>query len=112
MLLQRYPDVNGKTVHVKFPDYRGRRGQKNTAVTDASGIVEITMLLPGQQAARVRRQAADLLCRYLGGDLKIVDEVCAIRGLQEHLAEARPADPRRVFGEAVDAAASGSTSAR
>ena len=34
------------------------------------------MLLPGQQAARVRRQAAELLCRYLGGDLALVDEVC------------------------------------
>jgi len=67
------------------------------------------MLLQGHQAARVRRQAAELLVRYLGGDLAIVDKVCAIRGLQEHLAEARPADPRRVFGEAVEAAATSSS---
>ena len=58
--------------------------------------VEIIMLLPGQQAARVRRQAAELLCRYLGGDLAIVDEVCKIRGLQQQMAAESPNDPRRV----------------
>ena len=41
--------------------------------------------------------------RYLGGDLSLVDEVCALRGFQEVLAAARPEDPRRVFGEAVEA---------
>jgi hypothetical protein len=76
-------------------------------VTDAKGIVEIIMLLPGQQAARVRRRAAKLLVRYLGGDLAIIDEVCALRGLQEQLAADRPEDPRRIFGEAMEA--SGST---
>ena len=44
------------------------------------------------------------------GDLKIVDEVCAIHGLQRHLAAERPDDPRRIFGEAVEArAAAGET---
>ena len=63
------------------------------------------MTLPGQGAARVRRQAAELLVRFLGGDISIVDEVCALRGLQEHLAAHAPEDPRRVFGEAVEGAA-------
>ena len=39
------------------------------------------MLLPGHQATRVRRQAAELLVRYLGGDLAWIDEVCAIQGV-------------------------------
>ena len=65
---------------VKFPDARGRKGQRASPVTDARGIVEIIMLLGGRQAARVRRQAAELLVRYLGGDLSLVDEVCRIRG--------------------------------
>ena len=66
------------------------------------------MLLPGRHAARERRQAAELLCRYLGGDVAIVEEVCRIRGFQEELAVARPEDPRRVFGELVEATTSGS----
>ena len=98
----RYPEVNGNIVNLKFP---GRR-QRNTPVTDAKGIVEIIMLLPGKQAARVRRQAAELLCRWLGGDLSLVDEVCALRGFQEELAIRAPEDPRRLFGEVVEASSS------
>ena len=64
------------------------------------------MLLPGQQAARVRRQAAELLVKYLGGDLALVDEVCRLRGFQEEMAAQRPEDPRRIFGEAVEASGS------
>ena len=55
-----YPDVSEKIGYVKFPDSRGRKGQKNTPVSDAKGIVEIIMLLLGHTAARVRRQAAEL----------------------------------------------------
>ena len=64
------------------------------------------MLLPGQQAARVRRQAAELLVKYLGGDLSLVDDVCRLRGFQEEMAAQRPEDPRRIFGEAVEASGS------
>ena len=81
------------------------RGQKSTPVIGIRGAVELILLLPGQQAARVRRQAAELLCRYLGGDISLVDEVCRLRGFQEELAVLAPEDPRRVFGESVEAAA-------
>ncbi len=43
-------------------------------VAEAKGIVEIIMLLQGHHAARVRSQAAELLVRYLGGDVAIIDE--------------------------------------
>ena len=97
-----HPEVTANSSDFKFRS----RGQRDTPVTDVRGIVEIIMLLPGQQAARVRRQAAELLVRYLGGDMRIIDEVCALRGLQEELATARPDDPRRIFGEAVEASGS------
>ena len=41
--------------------------------------------------------------RYLGGDPNLVQEVCALRGLQGQLAAEQPEDPRRFFGEAVEA---------
>ena len=94
----RYPEVNDNIVNLLFPG----RGQRSTPVTDAKGIVDITMLLPGDHASCVRRQAAGLLCRYLGGDLAIIDEVCAFRELQERLADDQLDDPRRVFGETVE----------
>ena len=61
------------------------------------------MLLPGQCAARVRRRAAELIVRWLGGDPSLIPEIIANRGLQQELAVHAPEDPRRVFGEAVEA---------
>ena len=46
---------------------------------------------------------------YLGGDLSLVDEVCTLRGFQEQLAVRAPDDPRRLFGEVVEASSSTST---
>ena len=101
-LSDRYPEVSQKLRDLKFP---GRR-QRDTPVTDAKawglvqmprsvglrmslikpcspkGIAEIIMLLPGQQAARVRRQAAELLVKYFGEDLNLVEDVCRLRGFQ------------------------------
>ncbi len=75
-VIDKYPDVCQNMTHVKFTDARGRKGQKETPVACVKGIVEVLMLIPGSYAARVRKQAALLLCRWLGGDISIVDEVC------------------------------------
>ena len=57
-----HPEVCSRYANYKFPG----KGQKNTLVTDAQGIVEIIMVLPGRYATCVRQQAAVLLVRYLG----------------------------------------------
>jgi len=101
---ESYPEVSPNWRNFRFPG----RGQRDTRVADVRGIVEVIMLLPGHTAARIRRQAAELLCRWLGGDLAIIDEVCALRGFQEQLAGQAPEDPRRIFGEAVEASSSAS----
>ena len=80
------------------------RAQRNTPVATCRGVVELVMLLPGRHAALVRKQACELLVRYLGGDMSLISEVCALRGLQEELAVRAPEDPARAFGEAVEAA--------
>ena len=100
---KKYPDIHDKIGDHTFLDARGRKCGKNTPVTDVSGIVDIIMLLPGEQAAQVRRHAAELLVRYLGGDVTIIDEINTIRIYQEQLANEVPKDPRRLFGEAVEA---------
>ena len=82
-VLEQYPDVGTNCSYVKFPDSRGRKGQKDTPVANVRGIIEIIMLLPGRQATSVRWQASELLCRWLGGDLSLVEEVCRNRGFQE-----------------------------
>ena len=62
-------------------------------MTDVKSIVDIILLLPKAAtlgAAGVRDQAAKLLVRYLGGRPSLVDEVCALRGVQEVLAATVP----------------------
>ena len=90
LVQEKHPEVLQKLTHFRFPG----QGQRSTPVTCATGLIELAMLLPGRQAARVRRQAAELLCRYLGGDISLVEEVCVMRGFQDHLAVQSPDDPK------------------
>lgn len=64
---EQYPEVGPNWPLYKFA---GRR-QRDTPITDIKGIVELVFLLPGRHAARVRRQAAELLCRHLSGAIAL-----------------------------------------
>jgi hypothetical protein len=99
--LEKIPELadNLNDSLLKFSD--GQRAH-NVKLGSLSKVVEYIMLLPGKTAARVRGQAARLLVRYLGGDESLVPEVCALRRVQESLAETDPTDWRRAFGEAVE----------
>jgi hypothetical protein len=61
--------------------------------------VEILMALPGRIAARFRKDSADVIVRYLGGDPSLVEEVAANRLIQERLPDEHPS---RLFGQTVD----------
>ena len=101
-LCSRFPEVNDRIVNFRF---RGP-GQRDTPIANLATMVEIIMLLPGPTAAAVRVEASKLLVRYLGGDLKLVDEVRALRHIQEELADTAPLHPLRTFGKAVEAGSS------
>lgn len=93
---KKYPEVLDFAEDFKFPG----RGQKVTPVVGARGLVTIMNLLPGENAARFRAAEAEVLVRYLGGDLSLIQEIQGIRKAQEQL----PADhPARIFGEQVEA---------
>jgi hypothetical protein len=94
-LSDSYPEVATKCSNFKFSG----RGQRDTPVIDAAGIIEIIMILPGKAAAKMRRSAADVMVRYLGGDPSLVHEIATNRLRQEDLGED---DPARIFGEAVE----------
>ncbi|KAK9831163.1 hypothetical protein WJX74_005710 [Apatococcus lobatus] len=95
-LSKRYPEVLEFVSDFKFPG----KGQRNTPVVGSRGLVTIMNLLQGERAARFRAAEADVLVRYLGGDLSLVREVQGIRQAQEQLPEDHPA---RMFGEHVEA---------
>jgi len=97
-LKEAYPEVGHLLSNFRFAG----RGQRDTPVADVRGIVEIIMVLPGRAAAQMRKAAANVMVRYLGGDLSLVDEVAANRLTQEQLDED---DPARLFRQTVESEA-------
>jgi len=103
-LLEQFPDVQSNRLNFKFPG----RGQKAVEVAPLAEALEFAFLLPGRNAAKVRKEAAKLLVRYFGGDLSLVDEICQINRVQAALAqipeEERTAEQQtaRLFGESVE----------
>ena len=58
----------------KFPG----PGQKKTPVLDSKGVIELIMVLPGTKAASCRKEFAEIIVRYLGGDLSLCYDVAQI----------------------------------
>ena len=94
-ITEAFPEVLTKVSVFKFSG----RGQRDTPITDAHGIVELLMVMPGKAAAKARRGAAEVMVRYLGGDMSLVQEIATNHMRQEDLEED---DPARIFGEAVE----------
>ena len=94
-LTESFPEVSTFCCDFRFPG----QGQQQIPVTCARGAALIVMLLPGKTAARVRKEAAAILVRYLGGDLSLVDEIARNHLTQQQLDED---DPARIFGQTVE----------
>jgi hypothetical protein len=80
-LMHTHPDFRAECAKFKFPG----RGRQTVDVAPLPIALEFAFLLPGRHAAQVRRQAAVLMVRYLGGDAALVDEVYAQRRVQRAL---------------------------
>ena len=89
-----FHEVGSFLSNFRFPG----RGQRDTPVTDAEGITQIIMLLPGRAAAIARQSAANVVVRYLGGDVSLVREIMANRDMQAQL---EPDHPASIFGQSV-----------
>jgi hypothetical protein len=75
-LSEHHPDLLASRVHFKFPG----QGQRPTPVATVMTLCEIAWLLPGKNAAVFRREGASTLCRALGGDLTLIEEIRARHG--------------------------------
>ena len=67
---KQYPELL-----TKCPPLRINGKGRETPVADAATLVEIAWLLPGKKAVSFRRKGAETVCRMLGGDLTLVDEI-------------------------------------
>lgn len=66
-----HPYIVSDCTHLQFPG----KGQRATPVAPLKTLVEIAWLFPGKRAAEFRRAGAATMCRVLGGDLSLVDEI-------------------------------------
>lgn len=81
-----HPEVVRFSDTFKFPG----RGQQQTPVMDLKGILKLVMVLPGKRAATTREKFANVLVRYIGGDLTLIDEVIQNKQIQDTLPDNNP----------------------
>ena len=103
---QRFGDGCAICTPIRFRDSIGRLSRNKTPVADAQNIVKIILLLPGEQAARVRAQVSEVFVRFPGGDVTLVQDVMRNRELQDTLRDKDPDHWARLFGEHVEATSS------
>ena len=95
-----YRDMCQKLTHVAFG---GQGNHSNSKGCDLPTLVEIMMLSPSRKAAPIRRLAAVTLCRVLGGDTSLANQIFEIRRVQDALRESGQEDHEaRVFGRYVE----------
>jgi len=75
--------------------------RKPVVVATAEEIVQILWALPGTN--EFRKNCADVVVKYLGGDLRLVEKVFRNREVQEQMAATARGHPARIFGQAVEA---------
>ena len=99
-IMRKHSDLLEKVVKVSFG---GRGGNRESLVPkDLAALIEIIFLLPGRAAAQVRRAAAQVFVRYLGGDLSLIGDIERIHHVQACLRDNDPGHPLRTFGAAVE----------
>jgi hypothetical protein len=69
--LAQHPEFQESILRFKFPG----RGRQTIDVAPVVVALDFAFLLPGKAAAQMRRRAAALVVRYLGGDVTLVEEV-------------------------------------
>jgi hypothetical protein len=100
VICDTYRDLCQKLAHVAFA---GQGNHSNSKGCDLPTLVEIMMLSPSRKAAPIRRLAAVTLCRVLGGDTSLANQIFEIRRVQDSLRESGQEDHEaRVFGRYVE----------
>ena len=63
--------------NLKFPG----PGQRKTPCINAKGLIKLLMWIPGKLAQEFRTQTADIMLRYLGGDITLINEIKLVNNL-------------------------------
>jgi hypothetical protein len=60
---------------IAFCDYSQFGKTKKTPVINVQGMVKLLFWLPGEMAKQFRSKSAEVMIRYLGGDLSLINEI-------------------------------------
>ena len=73
---KRMKETYGEEVltHCKDLKFAGP-GQRETVCVNVQGLVKLLMWIPGEKAKKFRELTADVMIRYLGGDLTLINDV-------------------------------------
>jgi hypothetical protein len=82
---------------VGFSDYSQFGKTKKTPVINVQGMVKLLFWLPGEMAKQFRAKSAEVMVRYLGGDLTLINEIKQIDN--HHLTN--PNNISQIFREEV-----------
>jgi len=69
-LKEDFPELGNQLTMIRI-NSKGRL----SPVADAKTLIEIAMLLPGKASTRFRWESAGTVCRVMGGDLKLLEEM-------------------------------------
>jgi hypothetical protein len=72
-LCNQYPEVVEFCEDFQFPG----KGQRNTPVTTRQGLLLIHGLLPGQAGSKYRQNTAEIIERFLRGDVTLAEQIIA-----------------------------------
>ena len=86
-LIIEYPEVVTNCHNFKF----NGKGQRDTPITDAKGLIKIINLLSGPLAAKFRESCSNIIVKFLGGDLTLIDQIKTNNEIQQQLPENHPA---------------------
>lgn len=107
-MLEEYPELNNSEVVTSSDNFRTFRfqgqGERETPVADIKGIVEMLLLVPGQRAAKFRKNVVDVFVRFVGGDETLVEQIRGFAHVQRFLQANNPNHPATAFGEEACAA--------
>lgn len=81
-----------------FCHYYKFGSKKETPVISAQGLVKLLMWLPGETAKLFRSACAEILVRYLGGDVTLIDEIQAI----DQFHTENPENPAAIFRKVLE----------
>lgn len=76
-MCNQYPELLSICKEYTFTRKNGKKGNQKTPVTDREGLLQIIGLLPGLAGKKYRQNIAEIIERFLRGDVTLAEQILA-----------------------------------